>query len=150
MNTTPRIIPPLYVFASIVAMGLLGRFAPIRPIFPNSHYYIGAVCIALALRFIVPSVMAFRRAGTALRPAPGSSAMVTEGAYRFTRNPMYLGFVLIALGVAFLLGSLSTLLVPPVLAVILQSQFIVHEERWMQDRFGDEYLQYRKRVRRWL
>lgn len=150
MKNAPRIIPPIYLFASIVVMALLTRYVPVRMVVPGAHYYIGIVCIAAGACFDIPSVRAFQRAGTALRPAPGSSAMVTTGAYRFTRNPMYLGFVLIALGVAFLLGALSSLFVPPILAAILQSQFIVHEEQWMEERFGREYIEYRKRVRRWL
>jgi protein-S-isoprenylcysteine O-methyltransferase Ste14 len=150
VTTAPRIVPPLYLLASIVAMAALDRYAPMRDVFPEAHNYIGALFLALGARFIIPSALAFRRAGTALRPAPGSSALVTEGAYRFTRNPMYLGFVLITIGIAFLFGALSAFLVPPVFAFILQTQFIVHEERWMEEKFAGEYVQYKNRVRRWL
>ena len=67
-----------------------------------------------------------------------------------TRNPMYLGLTLTLVGIATLLGSLSPWLVVPAFAVAISRLFIRHEEQTLQERFGDEYLAYRKTVRRWI
>ena len=63
---------------------------------------------------------------------------------------MYLGFILILGGVALLMGSMASLLVPPLFAWIIQWQFIVREEEWMEKQFGDVYRAYKNRTRRWL
>ena len=93
---------------------------------------------------------AFRRAGTAVVPFERSTVLVTNGLYRFTRNPMYLGLVLSLVGVAILLGSFGAWLPLPIFIWILQTQFINGEERFLEEIFGAPYLDYKKRVRRWL
>jgi protein-S-isoprenylcysteine O-methyltransferase Ste14 len=76
--------------------------------------------------------------------------LIRHGLYRWTRNPMYLGAVLLVSGVAVLLGSLPALLVAVAYVVILQEGFVRHEERLLEQRFGEEYRSYRRAVRRWL
>jgi protein-S-isoprenylcysteine O-methyltransferase Ste14 len=76
--------------------------------------------------------------------------LITYGLYRFTRNPMYLGLMLIVLGVAILQGSLAAFLPLPVFAWILQTRFVRGEERFLESLFGAEYLDYKSTVRRWI
>ena len=83
-------------------------------------------------------------------PPVEATRLVDWGAFRFSRNPMYLGFVLVLGGVALLLGSVAPLLIPPLFAWIIQSQFIVREEAWMDGQFGEVYQAYKNRTRRWL
>jgi protein-S-isoprenylcysteine O-methyltransferase Ste14 len=75
---------------------------------------------------------------------------VTTGWFRFTRNPMYLGMVIMALGAGLALGSLGALLPLPVFVAIIQTQFIRGEERMLTEIFGQQYTDYRARVRPWL
>lgn len=76
--------------------------------------------------------------------------MVTTGVFRITRNPMYLGFVLILLGIGSFMGSLTSFAVIPVLAVLMDVVFIKVEERMLEEKFGERWLTYRSEVRRWV
>jgi protein-S-isoprenylcysteine O-methyltransferase Ste14 len=106
--------------------------------------------------FLVGSVLPlwaaglFKRAGTGVVPFSKTTALVVTGPYRFTRNPMYLGLLLVVLGIAMWLGTLVPFLVVPVLGVALQKGFIEKEERLLEEQFGDEYRAFRARVRRWI
>lgn len=83
----------------------------------------------------------------AIRPP---SALVTDGPFRFSRNPIYLGFVFIYAGLGLVFGSLWILLLTPAVLLGLTQAIIVHDERLLESRFGDHYRAYRARVRRWL
>ena len=85
-----------------------------------------------------------------MQPFEGSSCLVTDGLYRFSRNPMYLGMVLILLGVALLLDSLTPLWVIALFVGWIHSQFIRHEEEMLFAQFGQDWLEYKARVRRWI
>src|SRR5262249_19094110 len=102
------------------------------------------------IAMIVWSRRAFQAATTPITPFTESTALIRHGLYRWTRNPMYVGAVLLVSGVAILLGSLTPLLVAVLFALILQEGFIRHEERLLEQRFGEEYRAYRRSVRRWL
>lgn len=78
------------------------------------------------------------------------AALVTEGPFRFSRNPIYLGFVMIYAGLGALLNSLWIVLLTPVVVIGLTQAIIVPDERLLDSRFGDEFNTYRERVRRWL
>jgi protein-S-isoprenylcysteine O-methyltransferase Ste14 len=92
----------------------------------------------------------FRRAGTAAEPWRPSTALVTGGVYRFTRNPMYLAMVLLHLGLALAVDSAVALALLPSLLALVQAGVVLREERYLERRFGDEYRRYRASVRRWL
>jgi protein-S-isoprenylcysteine O-methyltransferase Ste14 len=92
----------------------------------------------------------FDRAGTTIKPFEESSALVTTGPFRVSRNPVYLGMVLGLLGVAVLAGSLSPFLVIPLFAVLIDRRFIQAEEAQLERTFGASYVAYKSQVRRWL
>ena len=85
-----------------------------------------------------------------MRPFEPSTALVEDGPFRFSRNPMHLGMVLVLAGAFILLGSLSPLFVLPAFVWLLHTRFVVREEAHMERHFGDCYLDYKRRVRRWL
>lgn len=92
----------------------------------------------------------FRRHDTAVEPWKPSTALVTEGLYRFSRNPIYVGFAVTYAGLAIAMDSVLALaLLVPCLAVV-DRLVIAREERYLADRFGAAYAAYRARVRRWL
>lgn len=72
------------------------------------------------------------------------------GVFRVTRNPMYVGFVLILIGVAVLMGRLTPYIVIPIFAIVIDIVFIKAEERMLQEKFGESWSAYKKRVRRWI
>lgn len=92
----------------------------------------------------------FRRAETAICPTASSTALVTDGVYRFTRNPMYLGLVGMLLGLAIGVGTLPFYLAAGAFFAVIDQVFIPFEERKMKDTFGGEWLRYRTGTRRWL
>ena len=76
--------------------------------------------------------------------------MVQDGFYRFSRNPMYLGMLLVLAGIGLWLGNVLALLLAPAFVVIMTRWYIVREEQVLEDRFGEVYRAYRSRVRRWI
>ena len=87
---------------------------------------------------------------TTLLPYKKPSRLIEEGPFRHSRNPIYLGSYLIFLGIALLLGSVVALLGPIILFVTLDVVFIRQEEKTLEATFGQAYLDYKRRVRRWL
>ncbi|MFN3579266.1 MAG: methyltransferase family protein [Pseudomonas sp.] len=146
-------IPPLGLVGLIAVLmwGLAWLFSPVY--LPAGFRTLAILLCALAgLGFALGGVLAFRRAGTTVDPmSPGkSSALVTDGVYRVSRNPMYVGFVfaLIAWGLVL---SAPWAMVGPVLFVLYMNRYqILPEERILLKRFGADYAEYKGRVRRWL
>lgn len=86
----------------------------------------------------------------AREPFHTPSTLVVEGPYKFTRNPIYLSVVVIFFGLAILLGSLTLFIIAIALFIIFRTWFISWEEKRLEEEFGEEYLEYKRRVRRWL
>ena len=106
--------------------------------------------ILLGLLALVSANGLFVRAGTDVIPFRNVSALVTTGVFRFTRNPMYLGMVLVLLGCAVTVGAATALIIPPLFMVIVELRFIRPEEAMLRELFPEEYPAYCQRVRRWL
>ena len=85
-----------------------------------------------------------------MRPFEESAALVQSGVFRLSRNPMYLGFEAVLLGIALLFGTASPWLVVAVFPFVIERVYIRVEERMLEDRFGEEWLRYKARVRKWL
>lgn len=92
----------------------------------------------------------FWAVGTSVVPVRPTTAIVVQGPYRFTRNPMYLGLLLLYLGVAGWFGFAGPLVLAPVLVWVISAYVIAREERYLERKFGGEYLRYKTQVRRWL
>ena len=111
---------------------------------------IGALLLLFGVVLNIVSARLFQQIHTAIKPFEKSTALAVEGPYRFTRNPMYLGMLLILGGIGLLLGSTTPLLVIPLFLWLIAKRFVIAEERMLSDTFGTAYAAYRKRVRRWL
>jgi protein-S-isoprenylcysteine O-methyltransferase Ste14 len=143
-------IPPLWFALAIALMVALHGLVPIARLVAGPWRLAGVLPILAGLALAIWGERRFKRAGTAVRPFEPSSALVEDGPFRLTRNPMYLGLLLVLAGLWILLGTLGPLLVPPAFFWLLQARFVVHEEAHMERHFGARYLDYRRRVRRWL
>ena len=150
MTTRHRIIPPIYFFASILASIALHLYVPIATVLPSPFNLAGAAIVAAGLALALWAAGLFRIARTAIRPFVESTALVTGGIYRLTRNPMYLGMALVLLGVALLLGTLGAFIPIPLFLWQIQRKFVVPEEAFLEGLFGWQYVEYKARVRRWL
>jgi len=142
--------PPLVYLASI-GIGAMLEFIWPLPFLPHALAApLGILLVVAAVILFVGSVGKFRAAGT---PVPGNkatTAIVRSGPYRFSRNPIYLAFSLLQLGIAIWVNGL--LLVATLIASVAVMACIVipREEQYLERRFGTEYLDYKKSVRRWL
>ena len=150
MEQRRKVIPPVYLVVALLVMAALHFLVPLGRFIEPPYSYFGVLPLVGGIVMAATASSAFRRAGTPVLPFERSTALVTTGLYRFTRNPMYLGMLLILAGVALLFGSVSTLLPIPVFAWAIQRNFIVGEERFLEEIFGAQYLDYKRQVRRWL
>ena len=145
-----RIMPPVWLVIAMLATYVLDRWLPIAEIFPWPWYLVGAPLILLGIIMTASSAGAFKRAGTPVVPFEPSTALVVRGWYRLTRNPMYLGLALVLAGVGVLQGSVGALAPLPAFIAGLHFRFILGEERFLEEIFGEEFRAYRSRVRRWV
>ena len=145
-----RLMPTSWLLIALVAMAALRLVFPIATVIPGPWGLAGIVLLALGVAMNLAADRAFHKAGTTVKPFEESSALLTSGVFRLTRNPMYLGFVLILAGVAALLGSLTPWLVVPAFAVLIDRMYITVEERMLAAKFGPAWQEYSRKTRRWL
>ena len=150
MEQKRKVVPPVYFLLSLVLMTGLYFLMPVAHLIPFPYAYAGMLFIVVGLTSMLIAVGAFRKAKTPLIPFERSTALVVEGMYRFTRNPMYLGMVLVLTGVGVLFGAISTFLPIPFFVWIITANFIRGEEHFLEEIFGDGYVAYKQKVRRWL
>ena len=144
------ILPPTYFFVAII-LALAAHFLfPLAVIIPDGWRFAGILPITAGIVLNIVADRQFKERGTEVKPFKRSSALVTDGVFRWSRNPMYLGMVLIVAGAALIEGTLSPWIATVALAVLLDRVFIVREEAMLEETFGAAFRQYRSRVRRWL
>ncbi|MEP7243608.1 MAG: isoprenylcysteine carboxylmethyltransferase family protein [Gammaproteobacteria bacterium] len=150
MEQKRKVVPPIYLLLTLLLMAALNWVFPIARIIHPPLTYLGIVLIFVGLVVGGNAFRGFVRAGTPVIPFERSTALVTGGSYRFTRNPMYLGMVLLLLGVAVLYGTVGPFLPIPLFVWVIQARFVLGEERFLEELFGEEFLAYKRRVRRWI
>ena len=143
-------MPPVYLLVAILAMIALNRWAPLGAFGGPLARAVGLLLTIAGLALVIWCTMLFQAAQTTIKPYETSSALLTGGPYRISRNPIYLGMVLFLVGLSLGLGSWSPFLVIPAFVFIIETRFIRPEEAALARRFGDEYESYRRRVRRWV
>jgi protein-S-isoprenylcysteine O-methyltransferase Ste14 len=113
---------------------------------------LGGLVAAVGIAIAVAAFVRFRQIGTTVNPVDPSKAtrLVADGVFRFSRNPMYLGLLLLLIGWAIWLGSASPWLVPPLFVIILTFVQIIPEEQALSRNFGEQYVSYRESVARWI
>ncbi len=147
------IAPPPLIFAVLLIAGLLLHWAlPVR-IMPHSW---AARLIIGILLLIIPGIMGvlsfqiMRQSKTAINPRKQTTTIITKGPFSFTRNPLYVSLLLFYGGIAILVNALWSILLLPVMLIIFDRGVVIREEEYLEQKFGNEYLQYKKRVRRWF
>jgi protein-S-isoprenylcysteine O-methyltransferase Ste14 len=146
----PKVLPPTYFYLSILTMVTLHFLFPILKIVPSPWNAIGVIFLVAGIVLALMGDGIFHRVGTTIKPYEESTSLITESVFRLSRNPMYLGFTFLLAGTAFLLGSLTPFLVIPFFIVLIDKLFITTEEKMLTAKFGQEYLGYKGRVRRWI
>ncbi len=142
--------PPLIFLGYLIAVLVLNWLMPLPEPWLSALRITGMLAVIAGLLLAGSAFAQMRRARTSPDPHQPVSALVTSGPYRFTRNPIYLGFLLIYLGFGWLDGTLWGLIAAPLLIWTVTQAVIQAEELYLSSRFGPEYAVYRSRVRRWI
>ncbi|MES3033278.1 MAG: isoprenylcysteine carboxylmethyltransferase family protein [Gemmatimonadota bacterium] len=142
--------PPLIYLVPLTVALLVHGWRP-WPVLPGRWpHLVGPLFIAASLVFVLPALGAFARARTNPKPWKPTTALVIEGPYRYTRNPMYLGFTLLFVGVTCWVNSVWPLFALLVVLPAMQVGVIQREERYLERKFGAPYREYMQMVRRWI
>lgn len=132
--TGRRILPPTYFLAAIVLMAALHWSAPVVSVIATPWNLVGILPLALGVVLNLMADRAFAKHQTTVKPFEQPRVLVTSGVFRFSRHPMYLGMVLMLIGIALLVDRL----------------FITAEEAMLSATFGEDWANYKRSVRRWL
>jgi protein-S-isoprenylcysteine O-methyltransferase Ste14 len=152
MGKKPFLIPPVWFLIFVVlAVTLAWQVPALRWDFPG-RVVIGHVLAAAGIVIAATALIQFRRRKTTYKPEdPGkTSALVTGGIYRVTRNPMYVGMALLLLAISFWSGHLAAALLVPFFMLVLWAFQIRHEEHMLAALFGADYEAFKNRTPRWL
>jgi protein-S-isoprenylcysteine O-methyltransferase Ste14 len=142
--------PPLIYLGPLVLGLLLKRKFPI-PFLPlGATRVLGWPLLVGGASLISWFLFTMRRADTPIDPREPVSNLATDGPFRYTRNPAYLSMAMIYAGVSSLANALSSILLLPAVLLVIQRGVIEREERYLERKFGEEYLRYKEQVRRWI
>lgn len=145
-----KALPPTYFWLSVILMICLHYAYPVYRFFGYPYNLLGIVPLIIGLCVNMWCSSHFRRVGTAVKPFEESTVLVTHGPFKHSRHPMYLGMLLALIGLSIVLATLTPVAVIFVFVWIINRRFVIPEERALEATFGDDYLRYAARVRRWI
>jgi protein-S-isoprenylcysteine O-methyltransferase Ste14 len=143
-------MPTFYFLIAIILRIAIRILLPVVMIIPPLWNLLGMIPLIFGVVLNLIADRAFHEVNTTVKPFAESSSLITGGVFRISRNPMYLGFVLILAGIAILLRSLLPFVVICVFAILIQRMFITVEERMLAEKFGDDWQRYKRITRRWI
>lgn len=144
------IFPPFLYIISLSLGLLLSYLVPFRLLYKPWTFIVGGTLLFCSLLLFFSAVSLFKKSKTTIHPTGSTTCIVYKGVYKHTRNPMYISLTLFYLGISIMLNAwISFFLLIPLL-VIVQKGIVVKEEKYLTSKFGEEYLAYKKKVRRWL
>lgn len=144
---------PIFVFViAAIFIWLLDSFIPLIAVDSPTRYVFAGLCFCASGYFGLHAIWDFRKAKTTVHPTNphNASSVVSSGVYRVSRNPMYLGLLLLLMCEGLVLGNVSMILGLWGFVAYMNRFQIIPEERALEVRFGEEYLGYKIRVRRWI
>ena len=142
--------PPVYLLIGLLLILIL------RWIFPQADFLVfpwnlsGLLPLGLGILLNLLADGQFQARHTTVKPGEKSTVLITDGVFRYSRNPMYLGMILILVGFAMLLGSWFSFLVVPGSIPLINYRFICLEEKMLKEQFGEDWLMYQQNVPRWI
>jgi protein-S-isoprenylcysteine O-methyltransferase Ste14 len=150
MDNEKRITPPQVLYPLLFAFIILHFIFPIIQIIQFPYTLSGIILMIIGLAINGQGSILLSRNKTTLKPHEKPSSLLVKGPFRYSRNPIYLGGLILALGIVVLLGSLIAFVLPAVAFLIMEFHFIPMEEKKMDEAFGKKYRDYKARVRRWI
>lgn len=148
--TGVRIHPPVLTLVHLLAAFLLGWLVPLPVPAAGWVALAGWLIAAAGLALAFWAISHFRRSETTLDPHGGTTTIVTTGPYRFSRNPIYVGYVLLLVGFPLSINIYWGLVLAPTLIALMNRLVIEYEETYLAKQFGQQYLGYKSKVRRWV
>ena len=149
-NSGVRFPPPLIYVLGLLAGWLLERKHPLVPLPRNFAIAAGIVLLIAGLALARSGARAIWKANSSIIPMRPTTAIVSDGVYRFTRNPMYLAMAVMYVGIALLVRAAWALVLLPVVMIAVDRLVIAKEESYLRGKFGETYMNYCSRVRRWI
>jgi protein-S-isoprenylcysteine O-methyltransferase Ste14 len=148
------ILPPPIIFLTLLLIGFIAqRLFPFDLVFLHSgisRLIFGGTLLMAPGRLVVRTFIAMRKNKTALGYSQPTTKLIVDGPFGFTRNPLYLSLLLVTGGIAIFANSMWYLVALLLLFLILNFWVVPREEKYLENSFGEEYVQYKKRVRRWI
>lgn len=144
--------PPLTLVVSLILGLLLHRIFPVCIVSASLPVRL-LIAAPLLLGYGVITALSVRMMlakNTALTPHRSTTTVISEGPFSLTRNPLYLSVLMLYAGIAVLVNAVWMLCLLPVMLVALDRGAVIHEEEYLERKFGDQYLEYKRRVRRWI
>ena len=149
-GTSFMVHPPIVALIFTGIAYFLGRFIPLPFAAPAILRYVGLALTIVGFLFGLGAFIEFQKAQTTLDPHGSTTQLVTSGIYRFSRNPIYLGFLLMVGGLPLYFGLFWGIVIAPVFIFVMDHLVIQHEEMYLERKFGKMYTDYTSHVRRWL
>jgi protein-S-isoprenylcysteine O-methyltransferase Ste14 len=138
------------LYAAIALIIVLHVLIPGPQIISSPWRYLGILPLLIGSALNLLADQAFKQHETTVKPFEEATFLVTHSVFRISRHPMYLGFVLLLIGIAILLGSVTPWLMVAGFPFLMENLFIRTEETMLEARFGSTWLEYKQRVRRWF
>jgi protein-S-isoprenylcysteine O-methyltransferase Ste14 len=144
--------PPIIYIAMFLAALLMQKLISFDKTFfhTTTSKLLGAVIIVIGLGFSFPALQQFFKTKNSLVTIKPANSLQTTGIYSLSRNPMYVSLLLLYTGLSFIIGNWWNLILLPVLFFVVQEYVIKREEKYLDRRFGEQYSEYKTKVRRWL
>lgn len=142
--------PTLMLVAFVIGFCIRAAYGGFLPIPRLAGEGLGSLFIIAAIVILQMSIGTFAEGGETLRPATPSRQLFTKGVYAYSRNPIYLAMMLLGIGLGLATLNVWTIVMTLVAGLVIFQFVIKPEERYLDDRFGEEYEAYKKSVRRWL
>ena len=151
-NDSPQVIaPPPLIYLSGLTVGIVLHLLKPLPFLPkNLVLPLGVVLIVISIMLVITAMREFIKAKTNIDVRKPTTSIVSTGPYQFTRNPIYLSMTLVVVGIAVWVNTLWILITLVLVLLVMQFGVIAREEAYLVKKFGDEYLQYKTKVHRWM
>jgi protein-S-isoprenylcysteine O-methyltransferase Ste14 len=146
-------IPPPAIYTIMFLLSIfLQKAFPLSVLFfkTQTASILGCIFVAFSLAFALPALLKFLKSRNTLITVKPANSLQTDGIYAITRNPMYLGLLLLYAGIAFLTGNWWTFILIPIVIIIITGYVIKREEKYLHDAFGPDFTAYKIKVRRWI
>ncbi|MFC7526340.1 methyltransferase family protein [Parapedobacter sp. GCM10030251] len=145
-----KLTPDIYFIGSIALSIFFDSIIPIWELIPDRYAWVGVLLIAAGALLVYATNFVLLKKKTSTRPFGRPTVLITTGPFKWSRNPIYMGMTVVLIGIATVLGSLSAFIFPIIFTVLVHRRVIPVEEYYLQKRFGEAYLTYKTRVKRWI